>query len=111
MAAIEGERARLDVPLLAPGVKWRGSVTTEFPVPVDPKYPASSGWRNQAHFTAESTEPAREFTVYAVLYPHASRESAAHVSATLDAQGALVVRLPDGKTDTVSLSDTALSVR
>lgn len=110
-ATIEGDRARLDVPLVAAGVKWRASVTTEFPVPVDPKYPASSGWRNQAHFTAESVEPAREFTVFAVLYPHATHDAVGRASATLDAQGALVVRVPNGKTDTITLTDTALSLK
>src|SRR6266446_2773401 len=76
-AFIRGDKATLTTELVAPGVTWDGSVTDQFPVPVDPKYTTGEAgssyvtgkWTNQSHLTLESAEAAREFTVYAVLWP------------------------------------------
>ncbi len=111
-------KSTLTAQLLAPGTSLRGTTTTEFPVPVDPKYTkADSGspyitgsWHNHAHLTAESAEPAKEFTVFAVLWPERGAQPAT-AAATLDASGTLTIRRPDGKTDRVSLGDTALSLK
>lgn len=113
---VEG-KATLTAQLLAPGVTWRGTATNEFPVPVDPKYTKDTGsiyvtgsWHNHAHLTAESAEPAKEFTVFAVLWPERGATPAV-VTAMLDAAGALTIKRPDGKTDVITLGDTALTVK
>jgi hypothetical protein len=111
-------KAALTARLLAPGMDWRAAVTTRFPVPVDPKYtkvdPANpyitGAWHDQAHLTVEATEAAREFTVFAVLWPERGAQPAS-ATAGLGPDGALTIKRPDGKTDVVRLDDTALSVR
>ncbi len=116
-ATIFGETAALTAQLLANGIAWQGTVTTKFPVPVDPKYVqgeagagyVTASWHDQAHFTAESTAPAKEFVVYAVLWPK-RQASFAGAIASLEADGSLLVKRPDGKTDAVTLTDTALTL-
>ncbi|MBL9187629.1 MAG: heparinase II/III-family protein [Opitutaceae bacterium] len=111
-------KATLTARLLAAGVTFRGATTTTFPVPVDPKYSkAAAGspyvtgsWHDHAHLTATSAEPAKEFTVYAILWPERGTQPAA-VSATLNRDGAIVFRRPDRKTDTLTLDDRALTLR
>lgn len=111
-------KASLTTRVVAPGVTWRGRTTTEFPVPVDPKYaktdPESSyitgSWHNQAHLTLESEQAAPEFTVFAVLWPERGARAAA-VDAGFANDGQLTIRRPDGKTDVVTLGDTVLQVR
>ena len=111
-------KATLTVQLLAPGVAFHGTTTTEFPVPVDEKYAqAESGspyvtgsWHNQAHLTAESAAAAKEFTVFAVLWPERGNK-AASLGASLDAAGTLAIRRPDGRMDTVHLDDAALELK
>ncbi len=109
-------KASLTAQLLAPGVAWRGSVTNEFPVPVDPKYTKVTGspyitgtWHHHAHLTAESTAPAANFTVYAVLWPERGATPAAPRVALAD-DGRLTIARPDGRTDVLTLTDTALHV-
>ena len=111
-------KASLTAQVLSPGVVWRGTTTTAFPVPVDPKYtkadadnPYVTGtWGEQAHLTAESTEAAGQYTVYTVLWPERGSQPAA-LHATLGADGGLTFRRPDGKTDNIRLTDTALTLR
>lgn len=113
---LEG-KAALTAQLVSPGIAWRGQATTEFPVPVDPKYTQAAGsspyitatWHNHAHLTAESTEPAKEFTVFAVLWPERGANPAP-LTATLGADGRLTVKRPDGRTDVLRLTDTALAL-
>jgi len=113
-----GGKASLTTRLVAPGVTWRGRTTTAFPVPVDPKYtkadpdsPYITGsWHNQAHLTLESEQAAKEFTVYAVLWPERGNRPAA-VDAGLATDGQLTIRRPDGQTDVVTLGDAALQVK
>ena len=102
--------------LIAPDVTWQASVTDKFPVAIDPKYTAglasyvTGSWTPQSHFTAESAEAAKSFTVYAVLWPEPSVVPARVVSAELR-EGVLVVTRPDRKTDTITLTDETLDVR
>jgi len=117
-AFIHGERAALTTQLVAPGVTWQGSVTDQFPVPVDPKYTTgevgasyvTGKWTNQSHLTLESTKPATEFMVYAILWPERSTSAPAALKAALD-DGALRIARPDGKTDLVRLTDTSLELK
>ncbi len=114
-AVIRGDKAALTAQLAAPGVTWRGHVTDQFPVPVDPKYVegeaggsyVTAKWTDQQHLTVESVEPATEFTVFAVLWPE--RRSPAAVQATLQ-DNRLRVQRPDGKTDLIMLTDTSLVI-
>ena len=116
-AFIRGDKATLTVQLVSPGVTWHGSVTDQFPVPVDPKYVSDEAgssyvtgkWTNQSHLTAESVEPATEFTVFAVLWPERGGERPVALSARLR-DGVLEVTRPDGKTDHITLTDTSLEL-
>jgi acetyl esterase/lipase len=114
-AVIRGEKAALTAQLVAPGVSWRGRVTDQFPVPIDPKYVegevgdsyVTGKWTAQQHLTVDSSEPATNFTVFAVLWPE--RDSPVTLTATLR-DGVLRVNRPDGKTDNITLTDTALEM-
>lgn len=117
-AFIRGDKATLTAQLVAPKVTWHGSVTDKFPVPVDPKYPSSeigsswvtAKWTDQSHLTIESAEPAKEFTVFAVLWPErASSKPIALTAAIKD--GSLKITRPDGKTDHIALTDTSLEIK
>jgi hypothetical protein len=116
-AFIRGDKATLTGKLLAPGVTWAGSVTTKFPVPVDPKYVSgevgssyvTGKWSDQSHLTLESKEAAKEFTVFSVLWPERGGH-AVKLSATLNNAGELIVTRPDGKTDRLTLTDEALKL-
>ena len=117
-AFVCGNQATLTARLVSPGVTWRGSVTDQFPVPVDAKYLTGEAgssyvtgrWSNQSHLTAESTEAARSFTVFAVLWPERGTNKGVAISAKLGAGGKLIVVRPDGKTDHVNLTDDALKL-
>ncbi len=110
-AVIRGKKATLTTLLIAPGIVWHGTVTHQFPVPVDPKYAKgevggsylTGTWHDQQHLTVESAGAAADFTVYTVLWPERGT-SPAVVSATLNA-GNLTVFRPDGQTDTLTLTD------
>jgi hypothetical protein len=115
-AIIRGDKAALTTQIVAPGVTWRGRVTDQFPVPVDPKYVSgevgssyvTAKWTNQSHLTVESAEAATNFTVFAVLWPE--RGSPKPLHATLN-DGQVRVERPDGKTDEIVLTDTSLEVK
>jgi hypothetical protein len=117
-AIILGDKATLAAQLIAPGVKWHGSVTDKFPIPVDPKYVSgevggsyvTGKWSNQSHLTIESAEPAKEFTIFAVLWPERGADKVVKFSAKLAADGMLAVTRPDGKIDRVMLTDDLLKV-
>jgi len=117
-AFIRGQRASLTTRLLLPGDGWTGRVTTEFPVPVDPKYASgtigvsyvSGKWHNQAHLTVEGGPRATSHTVWSVLWPDPTNTAPAALRARLEA-GALVITRPDGRTDTLVVTDEALSLR
>ena len=93
-------------------------MTDQFPVPVDAKYLTGEAgssyvtgkWSNQSHLTVESTEAAKSFTVFAVLWPERGANKSVALSATLGADGELTVVRPDGKTDRVNLTDDALKL-
>lgn len=119
-ATIHGAEAKatLVARLHSPGTSWRGSVTTKFPVPVDPKYAAAEAgspyitatWHDQAHLSAETTEARAEFTVFAVLWPERGARGPA-LTAALGEGGLLTIRRPDGKTDVVQLDDNVLAFK
>jgi hypothetical protein len=117
-AVIRGNQATLTTRLVSPGVTWRANVTDQFPVPVDAKYLTGEAgssyitgkWSNQSHLTLESTEAAKSFTVFAVLWPERGTNKSLAVSATLGADGELTVVRPDGRTDRVNLTDDALKL-
>lgn len=111
-------KASLTARIIGPGLAWEARSTTEFPVPVDPKYtkvdPASpyitGSWHNQAHLALESTSRARDFTVYAVLWPERGAHPAA-LDAELGPEGVLTIKRPDGRVDQVRLADDSLTVK
>lgn len=111
-------KASLTTQLLAGQVTWRAALTDRFPVPVDPKYAEgevqgahlTGKWTPQQHLTLESTEAATEFTVYAVLWP-ARGDQPAPLAATLAPDGTLTIPRPDGRTDQLLVTDSALTLR
>ena len=115
---IHGNKATLTTQLVSPGVRWQESVTDQFPIPVDPKYTSgetgssyvTGKWSNHVHFTAESIEAAKAFTVYAVLWPEPSGSAPVSLEAELR-DGFLSVKRPDGKTDKLAMTDTALYIQ
>lgn len=117
-AFIRGEKAALTAQLFAPDVVWRGSVTDQFPVPVDPKYAKgevtgsylTGKWHNQQHLTLESSGSATNYTVWTVLWPE--RNGAAPVALKAEWQsGAFVITRPDGQTDTLTLTHDSINLR
>lgn len=113
---IEG-KAALTAKVVADGATLRGATTTEFPVPVDPKYTGAGGsiyvtgsWRNQAHLTVEAQTPAKELTLYTILWPERGTQPAT-VAASLGERATLTVKRPDGRTDVVTLTDTTLILK
>ena len=115
---IQGDKASLTGKLIAPEVTWAGNVTDQFPVPVDPKYFSgevgssyvTGKWSNQSHLTLESAAPAKDFTIYTVLWPERGTGKAMKFSATLDGLGVLTVQRPDGKTDQITLTDDSFKL-
>jgi len=111
-------KAALTTQLVARDTTWRGTVTTKFPVPVDPKYTSGDNdspyvtgtWHDQAHLAVESAEAAKEFTVYSVFWPERGTKPAAF-AATLGAGDVLTIKRPDGKTDVITLSDETFSLK
>jgi acetyl esterase/lipase len=110
-ALIQGSKAALSVRLVAPGVRWSANLTDKFPVPVDLKYVTGEAgssyvtgkWSDQTHLTLEGLEPAKEFTVFAVLWPE--RLKPAQLKTELRAGKTLEITRPDGKTDFVRVTD------
>jgi hypothetical protein len=118
VAFVQGDKATLTTQLVAPGVTWHGSVTDKFPIPVDTKYTSGEAgssyvtakWTNQSHLTVESAEPAKEFTVFAVLWPERASAKPGPLTAVLK-DGSLKVTRPDAKTDLIELTDTSLELK
>ncbi len=110
------KKASLTTRIVAPGVTWHGSVTDKFPVPVDPKYVSNAiganyvtgKWTPQQHLTAETTTPAKTFTIYSILWP--GRGTTPATIDVAEKSGALTITRPDGKTDTLTLTDDALTL-
>jgi hypothetical protein len=116
------KKATLGTALVTPGVTWKATAFTQFPVPVDPEYASgkvgseyvTGSWHDQGHLTLESEQAATEFTVYAVLWPEriaarAEKVTVAQPRASLDGE-VLTVTRPDGKVDRIRLTDSALSL-
>ncbi len=117
-AMVRGEKGSLTAKVLAPGVAWSGSVTDQFPVPVDPKYFSGEAgssyvtgrWSNQSHLRLDSREAAKGFTVYAVLWPERGAVPASKVELALEGDRLRISR-PDGKVDRVRVVDDSLNVQ
>jgi hypothetical protein len=117
-AIIRGNKATLVTRLVSAGVSWTGSVTDQFPVPVDRKYLTGEAgssyvtgkWTNQDHLTAESTEAAKSYTVFAVLWPERGTNRPVTLATALGTDGALTFTRPDGKADRINLTDTGLKL-
>jgi hypothetical protein len=115
-AVIRGDRATLITKVVAPDVTWSGSVTDQFPVPVDAKYSSGEAgasyvtakWSKQSHLTLESVRPAADFTIFAVLWP--DRSVVARLPVALRAGGTLEVTRPDGKRDVIRVGDKICEV-
>lgn len=109
--------AALTVNLIAP-YDWNAEVTEGFPVAVDPRYvsgeanyAATAGWNiKQNHLKAESSTAAAEHTVFAVLWPEKGGTAPANLKATAIGD-TLTISRPDGRTDVVTLTDTALELK
>lgn len=116
--SVRGDKATLTGKVLAPEVTWSGSITDQFPVPVDPKYVSgevgasyvTGKWSNQSHLTLESTAPAKEFTVYSVLWPERKSSAAPKLNVALQGD-TLTISRPDGKSDTLTLTDASLRLK
>jgi hypothetical protein len=119
-----GGKTALQVKLVSPGATWQATVTDQFPVPVDAKYAKgeitgsylTGKWHNQSHLTLESTEPAPDFTVYAVLFPYRSETPdgapvrLAFVDADLAADGTLTIT-HGGTKILLTLTDDSILLR
>lgn len=111
-------KASLTAQILAPGITVCGAVSHGFPVPVDPKYATpetpsayiTGTWHDHAHLSVESTTPVTDFTLYAILWPERGVQPAP-LAVTLNGTDTLDIRRPDGKTDTLTLNDRALTLR
>ena len=112
----EGQ-ATLIAQLVAPDVNWRSTVTDQFPVPIDPKYTSGEAggsyvtgkWSNQSHLTVEIAEAAKDFTVFAVLWP--DRKLVEKLNVSLREDSVLEITRPDGKRDRVRIEDTKFEIR
>jgi hypothetical protein len=117
-AFIRGEQATLTSLVLAPGVVWNGVVTDAFPVPVDPRYVSgevgssyvTAKWSNHSHLTVQSVEPDTDFTIYSVFWPERDGTAPAMLMAQWDGDSLLVQR-PDGRQDTITVTDDSLTLR
>jgi hypothetical protein len=112
-----GGKAALTAKVVADGAPLRGATTTEFPVPVDPKYTGggrsvyvTGSWHNQAHLTVETGMPVKELTLYTVLWPERGTQPAA-LTASLGERKALTIKRPDGRTDVVTVTDGELVLK
>lgn len=109
-------KATLVAQLVSPDARWHGAVTEEFPVPVDPKYVSGEAggeyvtgtWSRQSHLAVESADSAKDFTVYAVLWP--DRKPARELTVKLREGGTLEIARPDGKLDFVRVDDTVCEI-
>ncbi len=117
-ALIRGPRgkATLLAQLIAPDVQWRGSVTDQFPVPVDPRYATGEAggdyitgrWTNHRHLTVESLQPAGDFTVFAVLWP--DRGTIQNLEVVWSGPDTITIHRPDGRSDRVRITDARCEI-
>ncbi|MDF3055963.1 MAG: hypothetical protein K0R17_178 [Rariglobus sp.] len=117
-ALIRGEKATLTTRLLTPeNSSWKATIKAKFDVPVDPKY-AKGGvagfgktgeWGEQSHLLAETIEARADHVIYAVLWPERDGLPAKPLAARLTA-GRLEITRPDGKSDTLTLGDSTLTI-
>jgi hypothetical protein len=107
--------AALTTKLVGPSV-WEATVTTGFPVAVDPKYVTpgrinyvSTGeWNLQQNHLEARTPAATEHVIHAVLWPEKGGIAPAALDAEVLGDGTLVVRRPDGRTDRLRFAGDSL---
>jgi hypothetical protein len=95
---------------------WEATVTTGFPVAVDPKYvtpgqinyPSSGEWNLQQYHLEARTPAAAEHLIYAVLWPEKGGTAPAALDTAVLGDGTLVVKRPDGRTDRLRFSADSL---
>ncbi len=110
--------AELTAQLLTPDAGFTARVQDHADVPVDPAYAkgtaanyvTTGGWDEQSHLFADVAALRTRHLLYAVLWPERAGFPATKLSATLKPDGSLVVQRPDGRTDTIRLTDEHLSI-
>lgn len=114
---IDGEHASLTTAVVAPELDWFASISDEYLTPIDPRYRSgatyawvTAEWRDHVSLTLKTREKNTDFTVFAVLWPEPELGGTRKLNATLDEQGRLIVKRPDGGTDIVSITDTSLRI-
>jgi hypothetical protein len=106
--------AALTTKLVGPA-RWEATVTSGFPVAVDPKYvtpgqinyPSSGEWNLQQNHLEARTPAAAEHVIYAVLWPEKGGTAPAALAAEV-IDGALVIRRPDSRTDRLRFTADSL---
>ena len=104
--------------LLAPEAGFTGRVQNRADVPVDPAYArgtaanyiTTGAWDEQSHLFADVDALRTEHVLYAVLWPERTGFPATKLSTTLNPDDRLVVERPDGRTDTIRLTDEHLTI-
>jgi hypothetical protein len=109
LATLQQPKAGCAIALVTPGAPWKVEVTDQFPTPVEEKYRPNNP--NQHHLTATSPQSATEQVIYSVIWPWPGRESGQPLSAHLTPAGALVVKRPDGRTDTLVVEGGKVSLK
>ncbi len=119
-ALITGNRATLTTRLVTPTpVSWNVTHQDKFDVPVDPKYVGggvagfgtTGRWEEQHHLLLETGTASTDHVIYAVLWPERDGRPAKRLDARLTPSGALQINRPDGRIDSLTLSETGLSLR
>tara|TARA_B110000305_G_C19464197_1_gene656650 strand:+ start:6019 stop:8031 length:2013 start_codon:yes stop_codon:yes gene_type:complete len=116
-ARIVGGKAALSAVMATPPLTWFADITDEYPAPIDPRYRSketyawvTAEWRDHANLTLTTRKLAATHEVFSVLWPEPDRYKVARIQAYRNDEGQLVVHRPDGKTDTLTLTDTRLVI-
>ena len=117
-ARVPAVPATRPVQLLAPEAGFTGRVQNRADVPVDPAYArgtaanyiTTGAWDEQSHLFADVDALRTEHVLYAVLWPERTGFPATKLSTTLNPDDRLVVERPDGRTDTIRLTDEHLTI-
>lgn len=117
-ALITAQKATLTAKLLTTGAGFRGRVQAQADVPVDPAYATGTAanylttgkWDEQSHLFAEVDTPRQTHEVFAVLWPEREGFPAQPLTVTLTPEQTLIIQRPDGRTDTIRLSDQTLTI-
>jgi hypothetical protein len=109
--SILGTKANLRVQLVVPENSMRGMISSEFPVPVEPKY-ISQGYANQRHFKATTEHKTTEQVLYSVLWPEkVGQPNRFAFTVHLQRDGSLAVQRPDGGRDRLWIEDARMEIK